>query len=122
MNLKKAMLERIKENSIEVDVNGETVYLKKKGGWHVIYPPVNIESLEKATDENGNIDWKKVKWDKIALLFGNKSNAVKTAIVGLITLLLAFGAWQLISTFNEIASNPVVQSCLKSAGLSLSIN
>ena len=121
MNLKKIMFDRIERNSIKVDVNGDTIYLKKKGDWYVIYPPVNIKSVEKATDENGNINWKEVKWDKTALIFGSRANAIKTAIVGLITLLFAFGAWQLISSFNAIVSNPIVQSCLKGAGIELSI-
>lgn len=120
MNLKRAMLERIERDSIKVEVDGETIYLKKKSGWHVIYPPVDIKSVEKATDENGNVDWNKVKWDRVALFFGSKSNAIKTAIVGVITILIAFGAWQLISSFNTIVSNPIVQSCLDKAGITIS--
>lgn len=124
MNLKKAMYERIKKNSIEIDVGSEEnpkfVYLKKdKFGWHVIYPPINIKSLEDATDENGNINWKKVKWDKIALIFGSKSNAIFTSVVGVLVLLLAFGVWQLIASYNTIVSNPIVRSCIKNAGISV---
>ena len=121
MNLKKAMLERIERNSIKVDVDGESVYLKKKNGWHLIYPPIDMSSVEKATDENGNIDWKKVKWDKTALIFGNKSNAIKSSVVAIITLLLIFGVWQVIASYNQIALNPIVQGCLKQAGVTLGI-
>jgi len=119
MNLKKFMFEKIEKNSIKIDADGETIYLKKKNGWHIIYPPVNIESVEKATDEQGNIDWKKVKWDKTALIFGSKENAIKSSIIGIITILLILGVWQVISSYNSIVLNPVIQSCIKNAGIVL---
>ena len=124
MNLKKVMYERIKKNSIEINVGTEEnprfIYLKNdKFGWHVIHPPINIKSLEDATDRDGNINWKKVKWDKIALIFGSKSNAISTTIVGVVVLLLAFGVWQLIASYQAIVTNPIVRSCIKNAGLSV---
>jgi len=119
MNLKKSLFELIEKNSIKVEVGGETIYLKKHKDWQVIYPPVNIKSIEEATDENGVIDWKKVKWDKTALIFGSKSNAIKTTIVSGIVLLFAFGAWQLISSYNAVISNPIFQECFKQTGMKL---
>jgi hypothetical protein len=121
MNLKKAMYDRIERDCIKVNVNGNTVYMKTKGSIRIIYPPVDIKSVEENTDSMGNIDWKKVKWDKVALIFGSKQNAIMTAIVGIITLLLAWGAHQLISSFNTIISNPIVQGCLENAGLIVSV-
>lgn len=122
MNLKKAMYERIEKNSIKIPIKGETVYLKKSmGGWHVIYPPVNIKSIEENTDSQGNIDWDRVKWDKTALIFGSKQNAIITAIVGIITILLTYGVWQIIASYNSIMSNLAVQECLKNLGIQLSI-
>ena len=119
MNVKKLIFDRIERNSIQINVEGEDIYLKKSGDWHVIYPPIDIRSVEDATDDDGNIDWSKVKWNKINLIFGSKSNAIISSIVAIITLLFAFGAWQLVQSYNLIATNQIVKECLKSAGLVL---
>ena len=118
MNLKKIMLERIEKNGIKLDVEGERIYLKKSKDWHVIYPPVNIKSYEDATHD-GVTDWKKVKWNYTNLIFGGKQNAIRTLVIGLITLCAAFGAWQLIASYNVLAANPIIQSCAKQAGIVL---
>lgn len=105
MGLKEKMLERIEKNSIKVDVNGEKIYLKKSGmikEWHVIYPPVDPETN---------------KWSLVNLIFGGKSNAIITAIIGIIVLLFALGIYDIISSYNLTMSNPIVQACLKSAGI-----
>jgi len=117
--LKRAMFEKIEQNSIKVNANNEEVYLKKSkvGGWHVIHPPININSVEEATDENGIINWRKVKWDRLALVFGSKSNAIATAVIGTLTILLAIGTRQIIVSFNSTMGNPIVQSCLQQAGI-----
>jgi len=120
MNLKKAMYDRIEQHSVKMNIKGEDVFLKKSmGGWHVIYPPVSIKSIEQNTDSNGNINWKRVKWDKTALIFGSKQNAIMTAVVGVITLLVIYGVWQVIASYNSIINNVAVQGCLKSLGLAL---
>lgn len=120
MNLKKTMFDKIERNSIKVNVNGDVVYLKKsRVGWHVIYPPIDINSIEEATDEKGEINWKKVKWDRFALFFGSKSNAIWTTIIGLVVLLFTFGVWQVITSYNTIVTNPIVQGCIKQAGIVL---
>jgi hypothetical protein len=120
MNLKKKMYDRIEKNCIKINLNGEQVYLKNSLGWHVIHSPVDLKSVEENTDSRGNINWDKVKWDKVALIFGSKQNAITTAIVGVITLLIAFGVRQVILSFNTVMSNPIVQACLKSAGIAIS--
>ena len=109
--LKKRMLERIERNSRKVnmgtDLNPNWVYLKNSGlikEWHVIYPPVNPETNE---------------WDTINLLFGGKSNALKTFVVGVLVVLLAFGVYQIISSYNTTLANPLVQSCIKNSGIIL---
>lgn len=107
MTLKEAMLRRIEKDSIKVDVKGETVYLKKSGfikDWHVIYPPVNPETG---------------KWDLINLIFGGKSNALKTFIIGVLLLMLVFGVWEVVNSYNTIFSNPIVINCLKLGGINL---
>ena len=123
MNLKKAMLERIEQKSIKINVGTEEkkeyIFLKNTGGWHVIYPPVNIKSVDKATT-NGITNWKEVKWNYTNLIFGGKKNAVWTAIIGAITLFLAIGIKQIIVSYNIIASNPIIQACAKQAGIVLS--
>ena len=106
-NLKQKMLGRIELNSIKVDVNGEKVYLKKSGlikEWHVIYPPVNPETG---------------KWDVTNLIFGGKSQAIKSFIVVVIVGLLAVGVYDVISSYNNILANPTVQQCLKTGGIIL---
>jgi hypothetical protein len=117
MSLKKSMLERIERDSIKIHVQGEDIFLKKKLGWHIIFPPVDMKSVELATDESGNVNWKKVKWNYTNLIFGGKSNAFKTFIVGLITILLAYGVWQIIASYNSFIMDPIVQGCLKLAGI-----
>lgn len=119
MNLKKLIFDKIKKNSIQLNVDGEDIYLKKSGDWHVIYPPINIKSVEEATDENENIDWNKVKWNKINLIFGSKSNAIISSIIAIITLMLMFGVSQLINSYNMVATNPYIQECIKGAGIKL---
>ena len=124
MNLKQSMFEKIKKNSIEVNVgtdeNPEYIYLKNSwGGWHTIYPPVNLDSIDKATDERGITNWKKVKWNYLNLIFGGKGNAIMYAIVGILILLLYFGVSQVFSSYTQIISNPQVMECIKAAGISL---
>jgi len=102
MGLKEKMLERIERDSIAVNVNGEKIYLKKSGKlkeWRVIYLPVDPETM---------------KWNWANLIFGGKENAIKTFIIGFIVTLLAIGAYDLINSYNEVFSNPIVQACLKS--------
>ena len=82
MSLKKSMLERIERDSIKIGVDGEDIYLKKKMGWHIIHPPVDMKSVELATDEEGKVDWNKVKWNYTNLIFGGKANAIKTSTIG----------------------------------------
>jgi hypothetical protein len=120
MNLKKAMYDRIEKKCIKININGEQLYLKDSLGWHIIHSPVDLKSVEDNTDLNGNINWKKVKWDKVALIFGSKSNAIITAIIGFLVVLLGLGINDFITSFNNIASNEAVQQCVKNAGLTLS--
>lgn len=121
MNLKEAMYRRIEKNCIKINLNGENLYLKNSLGWHIIHSPVDLKSVEDNTDSLGEINWNKVKWDKVALIFGSKQNAIITAVVGGITLLLALGIRQIILSFNSIMSNFAVQECLKNAGVVVSI-
>lgn len=107
MGLKEMMLDKIEKDSIKVNVNGDLVYLKKGGifkEWKVIYPPVNPETGE---------------WNYTNLIFGGTGNAIKTFFIGLLLLMLLYGAYDLMSSYNSVMSNPVVQSCLKTAGISL---
>jgi len=120
MNLKKSMLERIEQKSIKIKVDEETIFLKKTGGWHVIYPPVDMNSVDRETDESGNINWKGVKWNYTNLIFGGKKNAIWTAIIGVLTLSLAYGVMEIIKSYNIIASNVIIQECAKQAGIILS--
>ena len=105
MGIKEKMLERIEKNSIKVNVRGENIYLKQSGmfkEWHVIYPPVNPETS---------------KWDITNLIFGGKSNAVRTFIVGVLILLLIFGVSEIVKSYNFTMSNPIVQACLNMSGV-----
>lgn len=105
--LKQSMLERIERNAIKIDISGKKIYLKKSGmfkEWRVIYPPVNPETK---------------KWDWVNFIFGGKSNAFRTFIVGVIILLLIFGISQIINSYESIMSNPTVQMCLRGAGIEL---
>lgn len=107
MGFKDKLLERIEKNSIKVNVGEEKIFLKKSGmfkDWHVIYPPIDPDT--------GKINW-------INLLFGGKANAVKVFIIGIITLLLVLGVYDLVSSYNETFSNPAVQSCLKNLGITV---
>jgi hypothetical protein len=107
MGIKEKMLERIERDSIKVNVNGDVVYLKKSGlikEWHVIYPPVNPDTR---------------KWDKINLIFGGKSNALKTLGIVVFVGLMVLGIYDVIHSYSIIVSNPQVQSCLKEAGIIL---
>lgn len=107
MGIKEKMLEKIEKNSIKINVRGENIYLKKSGypkDWHVIYPPVNPETG---------------KWDLINLIFGGKANAIKYSVIGIIVLLLALGVNDIVHSYNITFSNPLVQECLKTAGITL---
>jgi hypothetical protein len=117
MNLKRVMLERIEQKSIKILVEGEPIFLKKTGGWHVIYPPVDMDSVENAIRQDGSVDWNRVKWNWTNLIFGGKKNAIMTAIIGIITLAAVFGAWQLIASYNSIVENPIFQECARQAGI-----
>lgn len=107
MGFKEKMLERIEQNSIKINVNGEKVYLKKSGmikDWHVIYPPINPET-------------RKINWAN--LIFGGKANAIKATIVFVIVVLFALGAYEMVSSYNNTFANSAVQACLKSSGVIL---
>jgi len=123
--LKKLMSERIEKDCIKVNVSKEGeepkyIYIKnpQKKTAHVIYSPINLESVEKATDKEGNVDWDKVKFDKVALIFGSYNQAIKTAIAGILTLGVIFGVWQLIANWNALISNECVKGCMKVISLS----
>jgi hypothetical protein len=117
MNLKQRMFERIEKNSIKVNVNGEIIYLKNSMGWHVIYPPIDLDSIESSKDEYGNINWKKVKWDKTNFIFGGKANAIKYAVFGILVVALAIGVYEMVSSYNMTFENPLVKQCLKQVGI-----
>lgn len=122
MNLKKWMLSKIEKDSIKVNVEGETVYLKKSGlikEWRVIYPPIDLVSVDEATDKDGKVDWTKVKYDAMNAIFGGKGNAVKYALIGFFMLLLALGIYEVVNSYNATFSNPIVQACLESANIKL---
>lgn len=121
--LKQKFYERIEKGSIKIDVKGEEVYLKKSGffvkDWHVIYPPLNLDDVEEAKDKHGNIDWTRVRWNKMNAIFGGKGNALKTFITGLLILGILFGVQQLISSYNAFINSPVIQNCLQSARINI---
>ena len=72
--------------------------------WHVIYPPVNPETMN---------------WDITNLIFGRKTQAITSLIVGVVVILLAIGVYDVISSYNNIITNPTVQLCLEKGGITL---
>lgn len=122
MNLKEAMFNKIEKNSIKINTGEEEIYLKKSGlikDWRVIYPPIDLISVEKNTNEDGVINWDKVEWNKINLIFGGYRNALNTLLITGIILLIIIGAYDLVNSYNSIINNPIIQSCVKSAGIVL---
>lgn len=110
MGLKDYLLSRIEKDAIKIRLEGKYVYLKKSSlfgllkEWRVIYPPVDPETG---------------KWDMVNLIFGGKSNMVKTIFVVVIVLLITYGIYEILKTYQEVFSNPVVQSCLNMLGVRL---
>ena len=104
------MLRRIEKDAIKINVHGKTIYLKKGGlfglfkEWRVIYPPVNPETKE---------------WDRINLYFGGRGNAFKTFIIGVLIMMVLYGAWSLINSYNEVLGHPVVQACINASQITL---
>ena len=124
-NLKKRMYEMISVNSIKVNVSEEDVYLKKSKfptkEWHVFYSPIDLSSVENATDEQGNIDWNLVRWNKVNAVFGGKSNAIFTFIVGILAVGVVVGVKILMNSYGKVMSNPQVQQCIQNAGIKVLI-
>lgn len=102
--LKRKMLGVIERDSIKIDVGGEKVYLKKSKimkEWHVIYPPINPETKE---------------WNWINFIFGGKTNALNSLIIGIIVVLLAMGVYDIVASYNLTFSDPDVVACINQAG------
>lgn len=99
------LLERIEKNAIKVNVNEEPIYLKKSGlfvkEWRIIYPPVN---------EDGSIN-------RINRWFGGKGNLVRTVIWVLLIFLVLLGVYEIISSYNAVFSDPIIQDCLKASNI-----
>ena len=107
MGIKEKMLDRIEKDSIKIDVEGQKVYLKKSGifkEWRVIYPPVDPETK---------------KWDITNLIFGGKTNAFGTFIVGIIVLMMAYGVYELVNSYNSFFENPVIRACLEASNIKI---
>lgn len=119
----KGVVRRLEKDSIRVDAE-PPVYLKKTkwtNEWRTIYPIVKLETIP--TKENGEFDfdadWSNVKYDKLRFFFGSKGMAIKTIIMVAIVFLAIFGIYEIISSYNQIISNPLVQSCIQNAGIQI---
>lgn len=119
----KEVVRRLEKDSIRVDVE-PPVYLKKTkwtNEWRTIYPIVKLETIP--TKENGEFDfdadWSNVKYDKLRFFFGSKGMAITTLIIVVIVFLAILGVYEIISSYNQIISNPLVQNCIRNAGIKI---
>lgn len=120
MSLKENIYRRIIKNSVKSELDGKTVYLKKSripilgGEWKEIQPPLDIAQIEKMESE-GHIDWNKIKWNKVNLIFGGWKNLIRLVailvIVGLVIL-------QFIENYRILGG--AVECCNKCNGIDLS--
>lgn len=123
-NLKKWMQEKIERDAVVSNIYGEKVILKKSmipiigGDWKQIHPPVDPNSVEQATDEHGNTDWKKVKWNVINAIFGGWSNFWILVFVLAIVVTALIQYFETVSLITQMQNHPCYSAfseCVKNS-------
>lgn len=118
----KEVIRKLEKNAIRVDTE-PPVYLKKSSWtkeWRLVYPIIKLETIPMKDGEfDYDADWSKVKYDKLRFFFGSKAIALRTLLVVALIFLTIFGVYNIIASYHQLISNPLIKSCLAQAGISL---
>lgn len=101
--LKLRLHERIQKGTIESNLNGERVLMKRTGfprDWYRVYPPVILQ-------EDGTL-----KWNVINFIFGGKNNLIRLIMILVVMALFFLYLYNIFSGLQDIINLPCVKSCL----------